>query len=576
MATFDGLTKAQITGDLAGNADEKSKCLDQIAEYGEGAACYLGYGLEISRCLKDPSRPVKVATLRAIAATGSACASSVEMVASYIKDSDLEVKCAAVAALGGLGAYSGHYEQEIVELTKDQAPEIRAAAAQALGGMKAGKQISVLKRCLSDSDPKVIAGALRGAGLLGDWANQMSSDISACLENQDAGVRLAALDCLTKLGEQASAQASQVAACLADENNAVRQAAVSYFSEVPLGMRAYNEVGNIEKLLEHKDGRAQAAAAVALGNVQANHGILMERLSQERPLGDGAGDLPKKALPLTYDAKKLIALLDSKFEDEEVIVLAAAGLEPKPSAELRRPACAAASALGIFHCSDAIEPLSSKLSASSPKEVTASFLSALGGMKELPTSVSSKIPAYLKDTTPIVRAGACLALGAGEESAADLVAARMKDAHPAVRAAAAEAAANMKAAKLSDEICELLSDRNPKVQVAAMKALANMGPKGEMYAAEIAKVALSGNDEVRIAATEVLVSMGARGASYAEEMTHLLEDTEISVRKAGLDALAKMGEGAKPFLANAQSMVNDPCPDVRSAAEAAVAALRAA
>merc|ERR1712070_696258 len=104
----------------------------------------------------------------------------------------------------------------------------------------------------------------------------------------------------------------------------------------------------------------------------------------------------------------------------------------------------------------------------------------------------------------------------------------------------------MQAARYSDGLCTLLGDQAPKVQIAAMKALARLGPKGEAYASEIAKLALTGSDCVRIAATEVLVSMGEHGAAFAEEMTLLFQDTQVPVRKAGLDALEKMGEGAKP------------------------------
>lgn len=570
---YEGLTKAQITRGLSGNAEDKCRCLKQIADFGQGPAIYLGYGAEVARCLKDPSRDVKVAALKALASMGASGASNVDMVASYMKDVDLEVKCAAVAALGGIGSYSGNYEQEVAELVRAQEPEIRAAAAFALGGMKAERQMPVLKRCFSDLEPSVVAAALAGAGLLGEVGNQMAADVSACLASQDAIVRLEAIGALTKFGEATSKQAGQVVACLADDSNMVRQAAVTYFADVPLGLGAYQEVGNIEKLLANKDGRAQAAAAVALGCIQANHGVLMDRLTLERA-GDGAGDLPKKATPLSFDTKKLIALLDSNFEDEQVLALAAAGVEPKPSVELRRPACAAASTLALLECSDAIQPLASKLSASSPKEVSACFLSALGGMKELPSSVSSKVPAFLDDPTPAVRAGACLALGAGQEGSADSIAAKMEDPHPAVRAATAQGIGKLQAVKYSDAICNLLGDRAPKVQIAAMNALGNMGQKGEMYASEIAKRALDGDADVRIAATKVLVGMGARGAAFAEEMTFLLEEPHSSVRKAGLDALAKMGEAAKPFLGSAQSMTSDPSAEVRFAAEAAVAALR--
>jgi HEAT repeat protein len=577
---YEGLTKAQVTRGLSGNAGDKCKCLGQIAACGEAAAIHLGYGPEVARCVKDPSRDVKVAALEALASMGAVGAPNVDIAASYIEDADTEVRCAAIAALGGIGMYSGKYEQEVAKLVNAQVPQVRAAAALALGGMKADRQKGVLKRCLSDEEPQVAAAALRGIGLLGEQGSSMASDVSGCLTHQDPDVRLAAITALTNFGENANKQANQVASCLSDDSNVVRQAAVAYFSDVPLDMVAYSVVPTVEKLLSNRDGRAQAAAAVALAKIQANHAVVTERLTRAREVDDGTtvlnttGDLPKKAVPLSVDTQKLIALLSSDFEDDQVVALAAAGVEPKPSIELRRPACAAASTLGLWRSSEAIQPIAAKLSSTAPKEVTASFLAALGGMDELPAAVSSKVSAFLNDSAPSVRAGACLALGAGEESGADEVVAKLEDPHPTVRAAAAQGLGKMKAAKYSDQICTLLGDRVPKVQIAAMHALASLGQKGEVYAALIARCAVEGDVDARIAATKVLTSMGARGAAFAEEMTVLLEDPHPSVRKAGLDALAKMGEAAKPFLASAQSMTNDPSEEVRLAAEAAVTALK--
>jgi len=566
--TYEGLTKTQVTRGLSGGADDKCKCLAQIADYGQDAAFYLGYGPEVTRCLKDPSRDVKCAALKALGCMGAAGASDVDLVATYIKDGDSELKCAAVIALGGIGPYSRKYEQEVAELIKDGVPQIRAAAAKALGGMRAERQMGLLRKCFSDSDPKVAAGALRGIGLLGERGSEMASDVSACLANKDAGVRLAALDALTRFGTAGQKQAGLVTACLADDNNLVRHAAVSYFFEVPLGFVAYEEVGNIEKSLSNKDGRTQAAAAVALGNIQRNHSVLMKRLQA------GTGDMPSKAKALSFDTSKLIALLDSTFEDEQVLALAAAGVEPKPSVELRRPACAAASTLGLLQCSDAAQPLASKAcDTNSSKEVVASFLTSLGAMSDLPDAVSSKMPAFLNDASPLVRAGACSAWST-KENEADNVAAKMEDPHPFVRAAAALAIGKMGATSHSDEICKLLEDRCPGVQIAAMKALVSLGQKGEMYASEICKRALSGDNEVCLEATKALVSMGARGAAFAEEIASLLENPHSSIRKAALDALAQMGDAAKAYFENAQFLVNDPSEEVRFAAEAAVGALR--
>ena len=122
--TYEGFTRAQITRGLGGSAEDKCKCLGQIAGFGEGAAIHLGYPAEVARCMKDPSRDVKVAALRALASMGSVGASNVDLVATYMQDADLEVKCAAVAALGGISSYSGAYEQEVAELLREQNPEM--------------------------------------------------------------------------------------------------------------------------------------------------------------------------------------------------------------------------------------------------------------------------------------------------------------------------------------------------------------------------------------------------------------------------------------------------------------------
>jgi len=552
MAAYDGRTKADVIRGLFGNAEAKCKCLNEIQELGADAATHFRYSSEVSRCLKDPSHDVKGAALRALASMGPAGASDLQGVAAFLREGDVELKCGALAALGGFGSHSVAYEQDIAGFLGDQLPELRAAAACALGKMKATNQVMALRSCFKDSDPAVVSSALDGASYFGEFGAVFAADVSACLSHQDPRVRLSSVQTLTAMGEGSEKQASKVVSCLADDDGMVRHAAVSYFAKVPLGMLAFKLVEQVSVLLASSDGRAQAAAAMVLGNLQANHEILMKRLKSQN------GDIPQRAKPLDIDKQKLLNLLSSQFEDEASLVLAAACVQPKLPLDMRVPACAAASTLALLHCSDAVQPMLSRVmtekgsSRASSKEVIASFLTALGVLGEMPDSECEKIQYFLNDSSAAVRAGACLGLGGamkGSKQYAAAVASKMTDPHPAVRGAAAVGISRMKieGPQYSNEICKLLDDSIPAVQINAMSALGNLGERGEVFACKICKLAIDSEVSVRVAACETLSNMGSRGFAFAEEIESLLQDPYPSVRTAAQKFVAKMVDNAKPL-----------------------------
>jgi hypothetical protein len=293
--------------------------------------------------------------------------------------------------------------------------------------------------------------------------------------------------------------------------------------------------------LTSSDGSAQAAAAVALGNLQGNHDVLCERLKSQN------GDIPSRAKPLNIDTKKLIGLLSSQYEDEASQVLAAACVQPKLPLDMRSPACAAATTLALLNCADAVQPIESQVTTAKSKEVVASLLASLGTLGGLPDDSCAKIAGMLSESSAMVRAGACLALGGAKvdtSKLAESVALKLNDPHPIVRGAAAVGLSKMKVEgpAYSSKIGSLLEDSIPTVQVSAMKALGNLGEKGEMFAGPICKLALDGETTVKVIACEILSGMGSRGSSFADEITILTQDADASVSTAAKKALAKMGK----------------------------------
>merc|ERR1712039_995668 len=184
----------------------------------------------------------------------------------------------------------------------------------------------------------------------------------------------------------------------------------------------------------------------------------------------------------------------------------AAGLEPKLPAVLRRPACAAASALGLIgqeglaYAAQVAEIMDDS---DARPEVIAECARALGLMRA--EESEERLRTLLENQSPIVREAACFALGSlsldSENSlSVDDVAARLWDPHPAVRQAAATAIGHMRfeGSRYLDDLVQLFGDRVAAVQAAAVRAVGCLGYRGQFFASKVAQLAMDGQIASRI------------------------------------------------------------------------------
>lgn len=536
--------------------DEATRCqvLAMIAELGENGAAHLGLLSPVVQVLSDPSTRVKCAALISLGCMGQVASSAAPKVAGHLVSKDMDVRHAAIESLGRIGVHASSHAWELLALLQDDSEGIRAAVATALGSMRSPHGLEGLRVCLSDPEPCVSSSALHAIGAWGPDAGSLADAVSKCLQRPCRNHRAQAAWTLSQLGDDALPHASAVVALLADLDNMAREAGVEYFAA--FGTLANSAIDEVSKLLVHNDGRVQAAAAVVLGHLGAT---------------DSAWDIAK--------------LLKSKYVDESSVALYAAGVEPKLSVELRRPRCAAASALASIGSmdSDAVPFVALVVEGidAGPSEATACLARALGRMGSPACVYVPKLVSLLSQASGPVRAAGCRALGdlasfTETSATASAVAARLKDDHPMVRQEAARALGCMstEGPRFADGVAASLRDRVSKVQVAAAQAMGRFGPRGEVYAAEICRL-LEGDASVRVACAGVLAGMGERGAAFAEELSELLTDAAGPVREAGLEALAKMGENAIPFLPEIEALATTDALDyVRESAERCAAALQ--
>eukprot|EP00403_Amphidinium_massartii_P017734 CAMPEP_0178412166 /NCGR_PEP_ID=MMETSP0689_2-20121128/21870_1 /TAXON_ID=160604 /ORGANISM="Amphidinium massartii, Strain CS-259" /LENGTH=454 /DNA_ID=CAMNT_0020033395 /DNA_START=71 /DNA_END=1435 /DNA_ORIENTATION=- len=445
------------------------------------------------------------------------------------------------------------FNAELPRLLEDDNADVRAMAAEAVGTSKLFSLTPALKKCCVDKEAKVVRAAMLAVSEWGEAGEALIDEVSAALQHPSFLVLPVAIKALACMGsDKAVAHADSVVPLLCHEESMTRDAAVSFFELC--GSSAASTADSIVKNVGHSDGRFAAASALALGHVRAKQ----------------------------Y-ASEVAKLLENDYVDTISIAFYAAGVEPKLPVVFRRPACAAAFALALMGEEGAAfgAAVAKKITDDLPAEARACLISVVGMMHE-PQS-QARIFSFLEDSSAPVRAAAAEALGeyasVGETAElAQAVAAKLKDHHPSVRQAAVAALGRMptEGRQYTDAIMQLFKDRVQGVQVAAVQAMALMGERGQMYAKQVALLLKSEGLDIRIAAMEVLASMGQRGASFAEEVAELLEDESPDVRCAAVKALGAMQAEGAEFRSQIMAVAAlDPEEEVREAADAAVAALKA-
>jgi len=500
--------------------------LTEIYRMGELAGAY-GMGNAVVPLLQDSVISVQVQALFALGAMGEAAVPFGASVVAKLSSTQKEVKRAAIQALGGMGEAGGEFIADLEPLLDDSDLDYVADSCAALGNLKATGAVNKIVAKLKDKDVDVVCGAVSGLGSMG----MELAAIGGMLSHTEPRVRAAALATLYKMdgSEQFAAEAVKL---LGDTDGWVRNQAAVLVST--MDGKAGVQAAAIGKFLSHDDAGVKAAAAFALTG-----------------LGDES----------TSQVGALEKMLSETGEDTSTVPLVKAGVASKVDSNLRKPACAAAYALGCMGAQAAKSaPMLAEGLKADDDEMKIACAAALGKMGPEGTKFEGAICALLDYNMPMVVIAALESLtstglsGVPSSNGADKAAVLLADRHPCVRKAAAEclAAQGDYASAYIEDIVQSLSDPVHSVKAAGIKAVASSGEMGQMYASKVCQLMFDASQDVRIAACEALASMDQRGAAFAEEVSSLLEDDVPEVRSAAVKALSSFKHGSE-FLPEALS-----------------------
>jgi HEAT repeat protein len=308
-----------------------------------------------------------------------------------------DVRSSAAVALGKMGRDDPAVRLRLVAALRDRHPDVRESAALGLGMIHAVEASGELTAILRD---KIHAARLRAfaavaLGLLGDPA--VLPALLAALDSPDAkdAVKAGLILGIGLLGDERGAQAllSVVLGNEEEELQALALAALGKIGAVEVGgagrnVRKTDVVQILEARLGDKDTRTQVrrSAALALGaigraetsvsvlekatrmdrdkGVRAFALVALARLAARRPEGDGAAAaareiLRRAARSESDDRVKGFAVLAIGISrDEKASGLVLGLFDGNESPDVR---AAAAVALGILKCRDAIPTLSREI-----------------------------------------------------------------------------------------------------------------------------------------------------------------------------------------------------------------------
>jgi len=466
--------------------------LIQIAKLDPSRAAQFQLDLQVVELLRDSDAGVQAQALLTLGKQGQRGANHCHQIVKKISHPAREVQLAALQALGDLGplAASDATTKDVLSVVvghKD--PAVEAAACLAMGKMKVTSAADKIVAQLQSPNVEVIQAACAGLSCM----DRRVDAVGKMLLHDDSAVKASAAAALLGM-TKAEDFLPELTKLLGDPNVSLRHSVARTMRSLTASLAPQKPA--LSALLKGGDPYVAAAAAYVLG-----------------ALGSSAAD----------QAQALEDLLSSQVEDTSASVLSATGaISPLPAA-LRKPVVAAIEALGLAGIQTA-GPRVLELLKASDAEVRAAAAEALGRLR-----FEAAVPTLslgLKDmSTPVVLA-CCGALGAMPSSQAADVAQLLEDPHPAVRARAADALAEMGDTQaFVESIAALLNDKAPPVQVAGLRALVTCGERGQLHAADVCRLAAEGDDRTRVAALQTLSQLGERGAAFATELEPLLDDT---------------------------------------------------
>jgi len=509
----------------------------------------MGYHEQAAAMLNDTDASVQVAAINALSHMGKLGAQYSDAIVLKLRETGPEdVKKAALQALGCFGEHASSQAKVVEQYLDNENLDLVVEACIALGSMKVSSAAGKVAAKLKDSDVEVVIGACIGLGC-------MEAEIEALggmLESSEPRVRAASLSAMPKAS--AEKYLGKACALLADADVYVRINAMNLIGGQ--GDAAADYAPEIGKLLGSSEVGVRVAAAAALGGMGAKAESQIEALE---------------------------GLLTDTEEDTASLMMSIAGVQGRVAATLRKPACAAAAALGNIG-----EPATksaanvAELLGSVDYEVKISGITALGKMGEAGAKFEDQLVYLLEDPHPMVVGAACTAIGSIAKStnkpsstAACKMAELVKHAHPAVKGASLGGLGCMgeEAATFLEDFVKCFDDNVGYVRAQAIVAIIACGEVGQMYVAEICRLMFDDDVRVRVAAVKALPQMGERGAAFAEEVNALLEDPMAEVRVASIKAFASFGGEAlaevMPFMKQLAEL--DPHAEVRAAAREVIA-----
>jgi len=450
------------------------------------------------RLAAHPDVAVRVATASVIGHLANPRGAA--LLERLVGDREVEVRAAVAEAAGRLhadvvtGDNAGVRLEEILRrLLGDRDARVRAAAAWGVGAAdlrNAGRYL--VQRLQHESDPLVRASALRELWRSGsaEWLGVAA----AALSDADPGVRFAAAWSLARSPQAEALAPLRLAA--RDPLAVVRMVALGA-AQRGHGEALWNE---LSAATEDNDGRVRVAALLGLAGA-------IEAGSPRRP----ADAIAARAVATLREA-------DPERVHELIAAVRLAGAAGIGEGELRQLAAGepgwlaseALAALARAGVKDAGSLVQQALSASA----VALRLAGVQAARNLPDGVAALVTA-VDDSHPAVRLAAIdgLAVLKAPEAVQPLRR-RFADSDPAVRAAAVEACARMGALPRSEVLLEMLAREHGQAMPDAATALVGaLSQRDDLDAAtrEALKKAVRGGDPVTArAAWEALRAHGVR------------------------------------------------------------------
>eukprot|EP00421_Protoceratium_reticulatum_P036145 CAMPEP_0168458842 /NCGR_PEP_ID=MMETSP0228-20121227/52598_1 /TAXON_ID=133427 /ORGANISM="Protoceratium reticulatum, Strain CCCM 535 (=CCMP 1889)" /LENGTH=549 /DNA_ID=CAMNT_0008473979 /DNA_START=69 /DNA_END=1718 /DNA_ORIENTATION=+ len=527
--SLSGLLRLGVKGD-----DDPAKICDVLAlaaRAHESTHDEPDYAWDIATYLNHPSAVVQREACLALLNMRQAGAPHIGRVHALLRSDDMLVRSAAAEALGAIGPRGTGEATRlgIAELLGDQVL-VRCAALKAIGLLGDVSLLDRVVKCLSDTSQQVAAASCLSLGLMGARISQEHVDLLA-QRLDEASTRPAALEALAALGEDVAGRHSDrvVSQCLPDPDVLTRERAI-----LAIGSFAGSVAGD-EGLMER----------------------IVEQLRSQEPFGRCAAALAlgHLGLPALARAQSVAALLEDSGEDKTGLALQVSGAFMRQPAAMKKPRCAALTALGMMG---------------------KAWAEQAGDSDEW--EFESKIEVMLRDEDWEVRAcalGAVLEMGEKSKVDVDIVAELLEDETHRVRMRACNVLGVLKAADKVEQLSDLFDDSAPSVRAAALLAVGSIGEDAADHAAKIFKRLSDHVDAVRAAAVRAVGQLGEYGRCFAGVLVEVIqEEHSAEVRKEILEALAQMENYGAAFADEIAEFLDDEAESVRVAAMGALKDLR--